>query len=48
MLSIEKVEAESLMQNWSNNGYDWGESKQDFFDDEEMDDIENKKNLWDD
>lgn len=48
MLSIDKVEAESPMMNWSNNDYDWGQSKQDFFDEEDMEDIENKKSLWDD
>jgi hypothetical protein len=47
MLSIDKVESESPMMAGSQE-YDWGQSKQDFFDEEDMDDIENKKNLWDD
>lgn len=47
ILEIAKYEPESPMLNWSNNEYDWTESKQDFFDeDEDIDDIENK-NLWD-
>ncbi len=48
MLEIAKYESESPMMAGTNNN-DWGMSKEGFFDeDEDIDDIENKKNLWDD
>ena len=49
MLSIDRVESESpMLGNGSINDNDWGQSKKDFFDEDDMDDFENKKNLWDD
>lgn len=47
MLSIDRVESESpMLGNGSINDNDWGQSKKDFFDEDDMDDFENKKNLW--